>query len=353
MPQWNNVTKTARIQSVGTAVPAKAYSQAEIANLFGIRSAKAWAFFTHPHIEKRHFSSEVSSVPENTAKLRRRFQQESVDLSAEAVTECLLKAGKQASQVSMLCCVTSTGFMVPSLSVALGQRLGLRQNCQRLDVVGMGCNAGLNGLSAVSHWCQSNPGQSALLVCCEISSAIYSFDESEETAIVNSLFGDGAAAALISADGEDYPQVFDFASFLIPRTEECLRFEWDQADSRFRFVVEKRTPYALATGIDIPVKELLSRFALRIEDVPHWILHSGGEAILAAAEKKLGLSPHQLRHTRSVLKNFGNLSSGSFLFSYRHLLEEKNFRPGEWMVFITMGPGLSVEAALLRLGEKT
>jgi predicted naringenin-chalcone synthase len=63
---------------------------------------------------------------------------------------------------------------------------------------------------------------------------------------------------------------------------------------------------------------------------------------------KLNLSEHDVRHTRSVLRDYGNLSSGSFLVSYERLLQEDIVRKGDYGVMMTMGPGAQIETALLQ-----
>ena len=77
--------------------------------------------------------------------------------------------------------------------------LGFRVDCSRTDIVGMGCNAGLNGLNPASAWAAANPGRLALMVCCEVNSALYVYDEDLTTGVVNSLFGDGTAAVALRA----------------------------------------------------------------------------------------------------------------------------------------------------------
>jgi polyketide synthase Type III len=48
-----------------------------------------------------------------------------------------------------------------------------------------------------------------------------------------------------------------------------------------------------------------------------------------------------------VLRHFGNLGSGSFLFSYKRLVEEGFVQRGDKGVMMTMGPGSTIETALL------
>jgi predicted naringenin-chalcone synthase len=49
-----------------------------------------------------------------------------------------------------------------------------------------------------------------------------------------------------------------------------------------------------------------------------------------------------------VLRDYGNLSSASFLFSYRRLVAERTAEPGDYCVLMTMGPGATLETALAR-----
>ena len=82
--------------------------------------------------------------------------------------------------------------MLPGLTAMFIKHLGFRVDCHRADLVGMGCNAGLNGLNPTANWCRANPGRTALMVCCEVNSALYVYDDTMATGVVNSLFMTGA-----------------------------------------------------------------------------------------------------------------------------------------------------------------
>jgi predicted naringenin-chalcone synthase len=96
------------------------------------------------------------------------------------------------------------------------------------------------------------------------------------------------------------------------------------------------------------IGNLLRGTGLRRTDIAHWIVHSGGKKVIDAVKVNLGLTSHDVRHTTSVLRDFGNLSSGSFLFSFDRLRSEQIVRPGEHVVLMTMGPGSTIENALVR-----
>jgi predicted naringenin-chalcone synthase len=77
-------------------------------------------------------------------------------------------------------------------------------------------------------------------------------------------------------------------------------------------------------------------------------VHSGGKKVIDAVRVNIGLTRHEVRHTVEVLRDYGNLSSGSFLFSYDRLLREQVARAGDYGVLMTMGPGSTIETALIQ-----
>jgi polyketide synthase Type III len=291
------------------------------------------------------------SPRESQGNLLARHGRVAVDMGAAALQSCIIDADVALEDVKYLVVVTSTGFLTPGLSARLIRELGLSAHTGRLDVVGMGCNAGLNGLAAASSWCAAHPGDLAVVVCAEACSAAYVNDGTMRTAVVNSLFGDGAgAAALIADDSRRWagPTLLKLSSCMIPDAIDAMRFDWDDDEGRFCFFLDHDVPYAVGAHAEIAVDRLLEGTGLLRSDVSHWILHSGGKKVIDAMRVNLGLTRHDLRHTVSVLRDYGNVSSGSFLFSYQRLVEEGVAAPGDYGVFITMGPGCQLEAALVR-----
>jgi 3,5-dihydroxyphenylacetyl-CoA synthase len=345
----------AKILSVGTSVPKTSFGQSELAAIFQVKNEKALRFFKHPHIEKRYLippekdGFKTTMTEESPGELREKFLKNSLVLIEEAVQKALSTSGLKKEEIDYIACVTSTGFLVPGLSALLIEHMRLRPDCQRSDIVGMGCNAGLNGMNAVASWCESNPGKNGILICAELCSCIYSLDEEENTALVNSLFGDGIAAAVLRAGGDETkgPELLRFQSYLIPNSLPYLRFNFLPERNRYNFYVDKKTPETLAAHINIPVAGLLKSENISQSDIRYWIFHTGGDAILTGIEKTLNLAENALRHTRSILRDYGNISSGSFLFSYNRLLEEQNTCQG-FGLMATMGPGLTIELALLK-----
>jgi 3,5-dihydroxyphenylacetyl-CoA synthase len=176
------------------------------------------------------------------------------------------------------------------------------------------------------------------------------------TAVVNSLFGDGAAAiALVTDDMDDRsllalegPRVLSFASHIITDAIGAMRYDWDRVQDKFSFFLDPDIPYVVGAHVELVVDRLLAGTGLRRRDVGHWLVHSGGKKVIDAIRVNLGLTRHDVRHTTDVLREYGNLSSGSFLFSYERLLAEGVTKPGDYGVFVTMGPGSTIETALVQ-----
>jgi alkylresorcinol/alkylpyrone synthase/polyketide synthase Type III len=341
-----------RIEAVSTSVPPRSFTQADLLARFGVTDPRIAGVFLQSHIEKRHLfleAAEGAPFPvESQGALLARHRAGVFSLAPAAVQSAVNGAGLRRGEIDALCVVTSTGFLVPGLASLLAAHLGLREDVARTDVVGMGCNAGLNGLAVSANWAAAHPGRAALLVCAEICSAAYLFDDTLRTAVVNSLFGDGLAAAIVRAGEGAGPEILDFESHLVPSAADAMRFDWDDAHAKFSFFLDRDIPYVVGAHAERPVDRLLARNQVRRRDVAHWIIHSGGKKVIDAVQYNLGLTAHDVRHTDSVLLDFGNVSSASFLFSYERLLGEGVVRAGDLGVMITMGPGMTIETALVR-----
>jgi len=345
-----------RIAGVGTAVPPFSYTQREVLDIFQITDPKVRSVFENSAIDKRFLhlppkDRDGRRRTESQGELLLKHRSQGVEMGSRAVLACLAQAGAELSDVAYLCCVTSTGFLTPGFTALLIRELGLSSTCGRLDVVGMGCNAGLNGLTATTGWAAAHPGRLALMVCIEACSAAYVFDGTMRSSVVNSLFGDGAAAvALVNggSSGQAGPAVLKFASLLIPEAIGAMRYDWDDAHGKFSFFLDRDIPYVVGAHAEEIIARLLEGTGLRRSDIAHWLIHSGGKKVIDSVMINLNLDRHEVRHTTGVLRDFGNLSSGSFLFSYARLAEERVTRAGDYGVLMTMGPGSTIETALIR-----
>ncbi|NAS26908.1 type III polyketide synthase [Herbidospora sp. NEAU-GS84] len=344
----------ARIAGVGTAVTPESYGQAELLDILRIDDPKARSVFLNSAIDRRHLTLPPADetgarLPESQGDLLDKHKRLAVQMGAEALEACLKNAGAGLGDLGHLCCVTSTGFLTPGLSALLIRELGIDRHCGRTDIVGMGCNAGLNALNVVAGWASAHPGRLAVVLCAEACSAAYAIDGTMRTAVVNSLFGDGAAAvALVAGESVPGPRVIDFASCVITDAVDAMRYDWDRDLGRFSFYLDPQIPYVVGAHAEPAVDRLLRANGLRRDQISHWLVHSGGKKVIDAVSVNLGLTRHDVRHTTGVLRDFGNVSSASFLFSYERLTQEDVTFPGDYGVLMTMGPGSTIETALVQ-----
>jgi 3,5-dihydroxyphenylacetyl-CoA synthase len=369
LPDVQNATEVAlrqsvpapRIVGVGTAVAGEPYSQRDLLEIFGITDPRVRSIFLNSAIERRYLSLPPAGAdgvrPDETQEdLLAKHRKLTLDMGQRAIRASLKNAGAEIADIGHLCCVTTTGFLTPGLSALLIREMGIAPRCSRVDVVGMGCNAGLNALGVTAAWSAAHPDQLAVLLCAEACSAAYVFDSTMRTAVVNSLFGDGAAA--IALTGNDVgnglrpapggPRILSFASHIITDALAAMRYDWDSSQGKFSFYLDPEIPYVVGAHAELVVDRLLAETGLRRSDISHWLVHSGGKKVIDAIRVNLGLTRHDLRHTIGVMRDFGNLSSGSFLFSYERLLREGAAKPSEYGVLMTMGPGSTIETALVQ-----
>jgi 3,5-dihydroxyphenylacetyl-CoA synthase len=359
-PVTHPVANVAHIAGAGTAVPAESYSQQDLLDTFKITDPKVRSVFLNSAIKRRYLclppqGADGTRVTETQGELLGKHKAQAVEMGARALAGCLSNAGVTLSDVGCLCCVTSTGFLTPGLSALIIRELGIAPECHRVDVVGMGCNAGLNALGVTAGWSVAHPGQLAVMLCAEACSAAYVFDGTMRTAVVNSLFGDGAAAiALVAGPPREPPlapagpRILSSSSYIITGALEAMRYDWDSDQGKFSFFLDPDIPYVVGAHAERVVDRLLSGAGLRRSDIRHWLVHSGGKKVIDAVRVNLGLTRHDVRHTTGVLRDYGNLSSGSFLFSYERLLNEGITQPGDYGVLMTMGPGSQIETALIQ-----
>lgn len=350
-----------RIVAVETAVPETFFSQARLAEVFGVGNKKIQKLFANSHIKKRHLvlpiacesgeGGEETVIEESADGLAAKQLRGVIKLGTSVLSGAAEKCGIAADSLDYIVCVTSTGFLCPGMSALLTKELHLKENIRRVDVVGMGCNAAMNALQPLVNYLRLFPDKIGALVCVENCSAAYVNNEKMVTAVVNSLFGDGGAAIIVA--GAEYkgkldpslPKILDFESQIVVEAQHTMRF--DHENGKLSFFLDKDIPYFLGENIHKPVFRLWERHNLKKRHISWWLVHSGGKKVIDSIKVNLGLSDYDLRHTLSVLEEFGNISSCSVLFSLKRLSEENKVKGGDLATLITMGPGASIETALL------
>jgi len=338
---------TPRILAVGTAVPAAQFDQEQLLAIFGYTDPLRRNFFRRSEIERRHFFVDTAqaSPDEDVDQLAARFRAGSVALGADAVRACLKDADLSPGDIDFLATTTCTGRLCPSLDAHLIRALGFREDIQRVHVGDTGCASGVVALQQAHNYLRAFPGRRALVVAVELCSTTYFIDDSPETAVANAIFADGAAAALLGTEGDGTSVV---AHRTLIRSEHLDRMGFTFPGGRHRVLLSKEVRRIAPEMMEEVAMRLLKDHGLTKDDVAFWVLHSAGRRVLERAQAALGLPDDALRFSRTVLRQFGNMSSATVLFVLDQVLRSGQPRPGDWGVMIALGPGFAAEGALLR-----
>jgi predicted naringenin-chalcone synthase len=342
---------TARVQALGTAMPDYVFKQTEaVEDLFARQPGwdPAWAeVFANAGVERRASVVDLRYLaqPGTTAERMRIFAPAARRLGAEAARRALERAGPgAAAEVGDLLAVSCTGYSGPGLDIHLAVDLELGQRVQRLAIGHMGCYAALPALRAAAALATAS-GRRALVTCVELCTLHVQPLRTREDAVYLALFGDGAAAALVGPDG-DGPTVVDAATVTVPRSEE--RMGWQILDHGFQMWLSPRVPALVEREVGRLVEDLLQPHGLVADDVAHWAVHPGGPEIVDRVQRRLGLADAQTARSREVLADGGNRSSATVLFILEQLLDSGEVEPGQWIVALAFGTGLTLEALLLQ-----
>ena len=286
-----------------------------------------------------------------TGDRNRVYAREAGKLAVEAARAALDKDGSfKPSDITHVIFVSCTGFANPGPDHRVMRELGLREDVQRYTVGFMGCYAAFPALRMAAQFCEADPEAVALVICLEFCTLHMQSDATPENIVANSLFADGAAAALVSArapsEGRAHFRLESFRSALIPSGEGDMA--WEVGDHGFEMRLSAYVPGLIGSNIRGIVDGLLSAAGMEPAGVEAWAVHPGGRAILDELEKQMGLGPDDLGVSRGVLRDFGNMSSPTVLFVLARFLERPS-RKETTTCALAFGPGLTVESALLRL----
>jgi predicted naringenin-chalcone synthase len=123
---------------------------------------------------------------------------------------------------------------------------------------------------------------------------------------------------------------------------------WRITDLGFRMRLSPKVPAILDQHVLALTAELLARHALEIADVDHWAIHPGGPRIIDTVARKLGLPDSAVEASRDTLRSHGNCSSATTLLVLQELSTRSEILPGQHVVALAFGPGLTLYAVLLR-----
>lgn len=353
----NEKTMSVRIKAVGKQLPPYSRATADIIPFIEqwlsgqderlIR--KAVKIFGNAGVDKRYSIMSPEEVFAKSSFEERNdiYVRECTKLAESSLVKALEKAGWGADELDFIISVSCTGIMIPSVDACLVNRLKMKPDIVRLPVTEMGCAAGVSGMIYANNFLKANPGKKAAVIAVESPTATFQLNDFSMANIVSAaIFGDGAAAVLLSSCEEDEgPEIIAEAMYHFFDAEHMMGFKL--TNTGLRMILDESVPETIAEHFPRIVHPFLERNGTHIGEISHLIFHPGGRKILQTVEELFGSLGKNIDDTREVLKQYGNMSSVTVLYVLERFLE-RPVPAGEKGLMLSFGPGFSAQSILLQ-----
>ncbi|MFC5051769.1 type III polyketide synthase [Rubritalea spongiae] len=334
-----------KLHSVASAFPSYAYTQEE--SLEAMRGAPFWTELSgrsrlvlekvlsgNSGIEKRHFCVDAleDAWSRDAQGLNEAYEREAPKLAAEAVRKAVAKSGHKPGEIDALFLCSCTGFLCPGVSSYVAAELGLREDVFLQDMTGLGCGAAVPLLRAAKGVLSDNPDAAVVTVAVEVCSAAFYVEDDFGVLISTCIFGDGAAAAVWTGESDGW-QLGHFQSLHLPEHREKIRFT--NAAGKLRNQLDKTVPELAGNA----VARLYAQRTIETPDA--WVTHGGGRDVLEQLDSVLP----NVEYARSVMRDYGNLSSPSVLVGLERFIESRSSETSAWIC--AFGAGFSAHSCEL------
>jgi alkylresorcinol/alkylpyrone synthase len=261
----------------------------------------------------------------------------------EAAGAAIEKAELKPDEIDGVVSVSTTGIATPSLEARVADRVGFRDDIRRVPVFGLGCAGGVNGLATASRMAAADPGTNWLFVTVETCSISIRLDSDDPAAVVaTALFGDGAAAAVVTAGEHSLARITGSAEQLFPDTLRIMG--WDVEDPGLAVVFDRAIPPFIEQHLAPTIDAMCARMGVAREDIDRLCCHPGGVKVIDAIETALNLNQGELNLEREVLNDYGNMSAPTVMFVLDRLL--KQGLPDR-VLMTAFGPGFTCAGLML------
>ncbi len=340
------MTNAPHLLALSTALPPFTLRQAEIerrargyfAGAAALDLDRLMPVFANAGIETRYscVPLEWYDRPHGWTERNELYLDHAVRLLERATRSCLSTAALTPAQINAVVTVSTTGIATPSLDARLLNRLGLRSDVIRLPVFGLGCAGGVAGLARAADLARARPGANVLVLVVELCALCFRRgDSSKSNVVATALFGDGAAAAIMSTAG-DGPRVGPAGEHTWPDSLGVMG--WDVTEDGLKAIFSRDIPVLVRSELRAAVDAFLACHRQSLAAIDHVVCHPGGMKVLSAIEEAFALTPRALDHARAVLRDCGNMSAATVLF-----VLERTLKAGARgrMLLSALGPGFT------------
>ena len=283
------------------------------------------------------------------------------DLAEKAARRLFEEYGISPSEIDfLLLCTQSPDYFLPSTACLLQHRLGIPVTSGAFDY-NLGCSGCIYGLAVAKGLVSAGIARNVLLLTAETySKYLHPSDKSNR-----SIFGDGAAACLISTDG--FVEIGDFVCGTDGSGAENLIVKTGASKQRKPtgiFIEDEEghtwyDDYLFMNGgaifnftletVPVLVRQLLDKSGSQKEEIDYFIFHQANKFMLNTIRKVCVLPKEKFYVS---LENTGNTVSSTVLIGLKDCLLNGTIKAGMQVVVAGFGVGLSWGGTILKFSNQ-
>jgi 3-oxoacyl-[acyl-carrier-protein] synthase-3 len=317
-----------RISGTGRALPQRSLSTSEIEGDLGL---KLGSLMRATGVATRHVCTTETQV----------------SMAIAAGQAALQDAGLAPGDIGLVIFGSAVPYQpIPATAPLVMRGLGIADGAAAAFDVNSTCLSFLTAFEVAAHQIGAGEVRHALVVSSEIASRALPWATDPETA---SLFGDGAAAAVLSRSDNDNRLVATLLRTFPSAYEACslgaggTRFDYHQNPDEFathsRFAMDGKTLFRLtALHFRDFVDDLLARAGWRREDVDLVVPHQASPAALAHMVRQCGFRPEQ---AVTIAADVGNQIAASIPFALDVARKDGRLRDGSKVILLGTSAGVS------------
>jgi 3-oxoacyl-[acyl-carrier-protein] synthase-3 len=305
-----------RLAGLGTSLPERQVANPEIAALAGVD--EPWIVQRTGIYMRRHATPDLRLV----------------DLAADAARAAAEDAELDACELDLVLVATvSHEQAMPNVAPQLAAKLGAR-GAAAFDV-GAACSGFVVGLATAVGQIEAGRAENVLLVGADLlSRQTDPYDRSTAA-----LFGDGAAAVVLSAGGRAQRWSIELGS----DGDSAALIETDRATGLIR-MNGPDTFIAALTRLEEVTRSVCADAGVALEDVDLFVFHQANARITRTLVQRLGIRPAQ---AIDCIGELGNTSAASVPLALAHARAQGRLTGGEKVLLAAVGAGLTWGAVLI------
>jgi 3-oxoacyl-[acyl-carrier-protein] synthase III len=322
------------IEGTGAALPQREMSASKLEALHELKPGQ---LSKTPAVQTRYYAD----------------KEDQIDLAVEAALQALLDAGTCLEDVDLVISASAIGYQpLPSTAARIAGQLGFEDGKVETFDINTSCLSFLTALDICGSLLWSGRNERALIVSSEIASRGLPWHRAPETA---ALFGDGAAAAVVSAGPghlaaslfRTYPSGWDICQIASGGT----RIDPDAHPAAFEegrfFEMQGKDLYRI-TAKYLPgfVEDLLAQAGWNISDIDCVIPHQASPLAIAHMTRALGLKPEQVV---DICSTQGNQIAASIPSALHHARKTSRIGSGDHVLLLGTSAGFSLGGMALEI----